>query len=306
MAQYIAKAPSNIALIKYMGKTTEGLPTNSSLSLTLPHLFTEIVLEKSESDQIISKINLSTTGKTKFINHLERMRTIFNVNEKFCITTENNFPSDAGIASSASSFAALTLAFKNFVETEMKVFKPIEFWAQLSAKGSGSSCRSFFSGLVSWKPSGEVLPVLDSINEFYHWVIILSESKKSVSSSEAHQRVTSSLLFSGRTERAEKRSEQLYMALTDSNWPLAQEICWAEYWDMHSLFHTSSPSFMYILPETIKTLKELKASFNNAIFTLDAGPNIHIVLPKSSKTTLPEAINNFIKSQNMIAISNYE
>ena len=113
---YTANAPSNIALIKYMGKvdTAENKPTNASVSMSLPHLLSHVEIEPI--DEAADRweplgepsIQLSEKGKTRFLNHLARIKSQFEVDQSFLVRSANNFPSDCGLASSASSFAALT------------------------------------------------------------------------------------------------------------------------------------------------------------------------------------------------------
>ena len=109
--------PSNIALIKYMGKTDAAFnkPSNGSLSWTLSHLTTHVTLslsKKSEDTwsplQTDFPFEMSSTGLKKYLDHLKRIKELFSVQENFEVKSGNNFPADCGIASSASSFAALT------------------------------------------------------------------------------------------------------------------------------------------------------------------------------------------------------
>src|SRR4051812_32507033 len=110
-----ASAPSNIALIKYMGKTADGTNTgtNPSLSMTLPHLLSHVEIEDgAEQDSwesLDGNLKLSETGRAKFLKHLLFLKEQYQVTDRFfTVRSKNDFPSDCGIASSASSFAALT------------------------------------------------------------------------------------------------------------------------------------------------------------------------------------------------------
>src|SRR5665213_2279689 len=115
-----ASAPSNIALIKYMGKTAKfgNLPANASLSYTLPHLRSFVTLEPREGLggnlwqplKGLPELALSPAGQSKFLAHFDRLKVKWNIPGNFIIASANNFPADCGLASSASSFAALTLA----------------------------------------------------------------------------------------------------------------------------------------------------------------------------------------------------
>jgi diphosphomevalonate decarboxylase len=133
-----------------------------------------------------------------------------------------------------------------------------------------------------------------------HQVILCDQNVKTVSSSEAHQRVTTSDLFKGRPERAEERIKNLIQALSTQNWKSAYEISWAEFWDMHLLFHTAVPAFFYMNPLSLKCLMELNEYWNlkkdGPLITMDAGSNIHLLYRPDQKIHYFEMINR-LRSQ---------
>jgi len=166
--------------------------------------------------------------------------------------------------------------------------------AEISREGSGSSCRSFFSPWSIWDTEGARAAVgLPGEEVVWHMAIIVDDSMKRVSSSEAHKRVMNSLLFRGRPERAEERLRQLVDCLRRAGgndgvhaWNRASDLVWAESWDMHALFETSDPSFGYMVPESLRVLnliRELNTkfavheSYRRPLVTLDAGPNVHVI-----------------------------
>ena len=296
-------APSNIALIKYMGKLPDqgNRPTNSSLSMTLEHLrtFVDITLKTElENDQWaplsgfdLEAPNLNQKAQDRFLNHFKMMKARWGIQQNFLIESANNFPADCGLASSASSFAALTLAaVKMFQElSPKKGFSEAEL-IDLSRQGSGSSCRSFFSPWALWQTDG-VKPQHFKWDYLLHQVIVIEAEKKEVSSSEAHLRVSSSDSFVGRPERAEKRLVALTAALTAGEWRECYEICWSEFWDMHGLFETSNPHFSYMQPESLQTLRAIenlwKKNKDGPLVTMDAGANIHLLWrPEQMMTAL--------------------
>lgn len=290
-------APSNIALIKYMGKTNhqDNFPTNSSISYTLEHLRTFVRIQKVDGlaqdvwaplqDEKLNlfPLELSEKGKQKFLNHFQKLKELAQISAFYKISSANNFPSDCGIASSSSSFAALTLAA--MTEFQKDSVNQLDLSAStlssLSRKGSGSSCRSFFSPWCVWKTDrGEGINL--PFAHLHHIVVLLDKSKKEVSSSEAHKRVTTSPIFSKRMEVIHKRFRDLISNLENSIWAQAREICWVEFEEMHQLFETSVPAFSYRDPKTFEMLKTLenwqKANPNQApIVTMDAGSNIHLL-----------------------------
>lgn len=306
-----ASAPSNIALIKYMGKIESKLnrPTNSSLSYSLDKLRTFVRIRKRDGASVdqwkayersdLLKMTLSEKGIVKFLNHLDLLKKEFKIKGFFEVESGNNFPSDCGLASSASSFAALTFAvhewvIKNAAGTIASYH--LKELSKLSQKGSGSSCRSFFSPWALWHQDGAEAMQF-SYQNLKHQVILCDQSKKDVSSSEAHSRVTTSDLFKGRPERAEERLKLLVQALREKQWKTAYHITWAEFWDMHVLFHTSIPAFMYMNPMSLQVLKELNDYWNakgdGPLVTMDAGSNVHLLFRPEQKVDYFEMINKF-------------
>lgn len=317
-----AEAPSNIALIKYMGKVaaTSGggsgnVSTNASLSYTLDHLRTKVRV-RWESGHPSPRVwrplvetgfhapVLSAAGQERFLRHAERCLKRLGAAAQGSLVVEsaNGFPSDCGLASSASSFAALTLALAKLAGQDVASLPMRLKLAELSREGSGSSCRSFFSPWAIWRASGaEPIEGLPRPGQIRHLAIIVDDEKKSVSSSEAHTRVTTSLLFRGRVERAEERLRLLIDHLKRASastgtadgvhaWNRAAHLVWAESWDMHALFESSEPPFGYFVPGSVSALNtireitsELRARFGAEQFrepmvTMDAGPNVHVLL----------------------------
>jgi diphosphomevalonate decarboxylase len=291
---WAAEAPANIALIKYMGKTntTENRPSNSSFSFTLDHLTSRVELEldsKLTSDtweplqgSEFDAFTLSEKGQKRFLKHLVFLKEKFGFRGFFHLRSANRFPSDCGLASSASSFAALTIVSCQALSelTHAKPLSPAQI-GDLSRQGSGSSCRSVFTPWAVWTAEG-VEAIELPYKSLLHQVVVVNDQIKSVSSSEAHTRVTSSLLFNGRTERAESRLKDLLAALRAQNWADAYQITWAEFWDMHVLFETSQPTFSYMTPGSLKVLQFAQTEFwqktgDGPLITMDAGPNVHLL-----------------------------
>lgn len=284
-----ASAPSNIALIKYMGKGVSGsnLPANVSMSYTLENMRTFVTIESGTEDTWLplegyAPLSLSDAGRKKFLDHFSRLKARWSITGQYTVRSANNFPSDCGLASSASSFAALTLAtWQLAVKTGAadEDTENAESLSRLSRLGSGSSCRSFFSPWSMWR--GEGAQDLSLTLKLDHAVIIIEKTKKEVSSTEAHRRIESSLLYAGRSERATTRMEELLSALRQNHWESAYELCWNEFIDMHALFETSRPAFGYMGAATWDVLTKLRADWtalgDGPLITLDAGPNIHLL-----------------------------
>ncbi|MFZ4076353.1 MAG: diphosphomevalonate/mevalonate 3,5-bisphosphate decarboxylase family protein [Legionellaceae bacterium] len=289
---WFAQAPSNIALIKYMGKKTTGknIPTNASLSYTLNHLVTQVTLEEYTGSvdrweplekQGIIYHAFSEKSQERFLKHLARIKEFFNYKGVFRVQSGNNFPHSTGLASSASSFAALTrCAVMACSELTQAPEPSVEEQAHLSREGSGSSCRSFFSPWAIWDNKTVYSPDIN-LPLLEHQVILIQKEEKKVSSSEAHQRILTSPQVATRALRAEDNLRSLLHALHTHAWQDAYEICWREFQDMHALFHTADPSFSYMTQETTKALDLIqdywKTTGDGPLVTMDAGPNIHLL-----------------------------
>ncbi|MFN8945775.1 MAG: diphosphomevalonate decarboxylase [Pseudobdellovibrionaceae bacterium] len=310
----LSSAPSNIALIKYMGKTSSAsnIPTNSSLSYTLEGLRTYVSLKHkislkqdtwqplslSEIDQkdlfqttaSLAPLNLNEKSVQKFLRHLNLLKKEFQIATCFEVKSANTFPSDAGLASSASSFAALTKAFFQWLiekhPEKIQHSDPIhliQLMSSYSRLGSGSSCRSFYSPWSLWDSEG-AQSFQSVYGELDHLALVVSADKKEVSSSQAHELVLSSPKFEGRILRAENRLKLLRELLNTEGktaWAKAYHVCWDEFIDMHDLFHTSKPSFRYMTEASDQALHHVEkmwaAENDGPLVTMDAGPNIHLL-----------------------------
>lgn len=305
----LQSAPSNIALIKYMGKIegTGNKPTNASISYSLDHLRTYVEIEQTNKSQDLWSplrgpqfypLDLSEKGQTKFLSFFKKLKEHWNLSEmNFSVRSGNTFPSDCGLASSASSFAALTKASAEVFQKVKPLPKANEalYLSALSRQGSGSSCRSFFSPWALWREEGAE-PVAFDV-KLHSAVILLEKGKKEVSSSEAHRRVLTSPRFQGRIERAELKLKDLMQSIPQHQWKLSYEIIWDEFWDMHELFHTSQPGFSYLTKECREILQwtenQWKKMGHGPWVTLDAGPNIHLLFAEQDLKFADQYLKEF-------------
>ncbi len=306
-----ADAPSNIALIKYMGKKDAALniPTNASLSLTLPHLRSFVELEVNEEPYDLwqpltyldyAPLKLSEPQQQRFIEHLQLIKEHLSFNGNFIVRSGNNFPSAAGLASSASSFAALTqcacLAISDLTDKE-----PLNIYqkAQLSQRGSGSSCRSFMYPWTLWTPEN-IQEVHFPITDLSHLSVLIDTSEKKISSTQAQQMVKTSPHFKERPKRAEQRLAQLLHVLNDQNWQEAYQIVKEEFLDMHQLFHTSKKPFQYINEQSVEIIDLIETywteSKDGPLITMDAGPNVHLIF-RSDQNSIKHKLQKELNSR---------
>lgn len=308
-----AFAPVNIAWIKYMGKTSDGQPTNASLSLTLNSFgtTTEMTVSSDASafgfqwnDQGyvppaagITKVEKFLLNRALWINLLNSFGFEAHFpNSKVLIHTQNNVPAGTGIATSASAFAALTLAWSGLLagprqqewisRFESGDFELRKALAGVAAKGSGSACRSLDGPWVEWSAHHGIEAIHGGKTRWVDFILVVESGHKLVPSSEAHARVSTSSNFSGRSERAEQRLELLKKLLlrTPESIPEIRKLVLDEALDMHDLFHTSVPPFAYmnsISHEIVSCFTGSDAALPtpNAVVTLDAGANVHVFVP---------------------------
>lgn len=290
--QWFAQAPSNIALIKYMGKidSEKNIPLNDSLSYTLNNLVSCVSLETPGSSHDVwepldipgyKPFSLSTQGQKRYLEHLARLKEHFNYSGTFIVRSSNNFPQASGLASSASSFAALTkCAVQALCELTKRPLLSTEEQAQWSRLGSGSSCRSFYSPWALW--SGENVYAIElPYTTLLHQSIIIDSAEKGIPSSEAHLRIRTSPFYDGRLQQASQHLKLLLAALKAKDWESAYQICWNEFQNMHALFTSCSQPFTYFTPRTEEVLMLIQDLWvrkkDGPIVTMDAGPNIHLL-----------------------------
>ncbi len=306
---WFAQAPANIALIKYMGKKDENnnIPDNPSLSYTLNNLLTSVTLEKHPGKKDFweplytpgrEPFTLSTAAQERFLAHLQFLKDEFNYHGAFIVRSSNNFPTGSGLASSASSFAALTTCVIRAISEINNIPLPsIETQAQLSRKGSGSSCRSFFSPWALWE--NDTVKSIDlAYPSLLHQVIIISHDEKQVSSGEAHRRVKTSPFYEGRNSRAVENLKNLLEAFKIKDWAEAYAICWREFQDLHHLFETSTSPFTDMTYATKKVRTDLQTFWqdkqNGPIVTMDAGSNIHLLYRPTDKELANEFKRDYL------------
>ena len=325
-------SPSNIALVKYMGKSdlNKNYAENSSLSATLSSVSTRIDIYSAKSEEFSIEIRplgivLNRRETDRFSNHFFRVFELVRNNNgvsgsppdpcAVILETSNSFPKGAGIASSASAFSALTLAaasiaFQNIDEFIKKLDGEPDFFnllASTSRLGSGSSCRSFYGPYCSWDGKEEVKRI-DEIHGTFSSVVdlvaIIDDTEKTVSSSRAHEIVKSSPLWVGRADRADSRSERVVQCLKSGDWNSAAEEVFSEALEMHSLFHTSNPSFSYWQSGTTDLLGRIMNEWNQfelkPLVTLDAGPNIHFLLPKNGVESFRNRLGEYSSKFNFL------
>lgn len=303
-----ALAPSNIAFLKYWGKsdTTRQWPANDSFSMTLAQCRTETMARPfAGSDHVVqlngTTISRGTASGAKIFKHLDYLAERLRFSDRLAITTHNLFPTGCGIASSASGLAALTLAAvgawsesTSLDELESKDLSR-HFLADLARMGSGSAGRSLFGGYVQWErgatPEEQDFRPLHGAD---HWrladtIALVSSAEKAVSSSSGHSVAATSPFFAIRQSGLTERRDAMLAALTARDLATLGTYLETEALEMHAVMATMTPAACYILPQTeavIATVRRLRRDGLQAYVTLDAGPNVHIISTQEDQPIL--------------------
>ncbi len=307
------QAPSNIALVKYWGKYGMQLPANPSISLTLDscHTLTTITATKDAHGFSISydgepKPEFAPKIEAYFKRIADYCPWIAQYN--FKIDTHNTFPHSSGIASSASSMAALSACMMDFESqlTGQEIdFHKASFLARL---GSGSACRSLKGSAVVWGThdqadgSSQYFGVDKSdylhpvFQDFQDTILLVDKGEKVVSSTVGHELMNGHAFAKARFSQAHENLSMLKIALQEGDLETFIKITESEALTLHAMMMTSHPYFILMKPKTLSIIEEIwafrKETKIPVCFTLDAGANVHMLYPLENKDTVQGLINN--------------
>jgi diphosphomevalonate decarboxylase len=312
---FTASAPSNIAFVKYWGKRDAAMqwPANDSLSMTLTRCRTITSAKKIPGSRDIFRFegreltSDNPSSSHKVFEHLGRLRDELRVSSAIEITSQNTFPTACGIASSASGFAALTLAATAALTGETEWDKlavlgmPRQRLAHLARMGSGSAGRSIFGGFVHWAAgdtanSQEIVEICPSS----HWglsdlVIVFSGHSKHTSSSDAHKAAWGSPFFPARLAGIDSRMERVTAAIKTRNIEALGEQIESDALEMHAVAMTGTPAANYIKEDTAKFLAWVRQERSTgglpAWFTIDAGPNVHLICETTACASIAKRVS---------------
>jgi len=315
MHKATVEAPANIALIKYWGaeQFDPVVPAAPSLSMTLRVCRTRTTVQFDPGtpgdDEVLRAqddgrlVPAPDDFRRPLVRHLDHLRRGADRSGTFRVATRNTFPSRAGLASSASGFAALTLAATEALGTPLDP-GPASDAARYS--GSGSAARSVWGGFVEW-PGGEGLEAAQ-IAPADHWalrdlVAVVDSSPKAVSSREGHRRATSSPFFDTRLDHLDDRRAAVRSALLDRDFERLAPLVEREATELHLIAMSSRPAVYYWRPGTLAVLeavRELRSEGVAACATMDAGPNVHVLCPPASTDAVTERLNGLSSVETVI------
>ena len=283
-----AIAHPNIAFIKYWGLEDEflSIPANDSISMNIGPLFTKTKVTYDASldeDQLILNGKRITGRELLRLQHfMDRIRLLASRSLFARVDSHSSFPIGAGLASSASGFAALTLAGTAALGLELTELE----LSSLARFGSGSACRSIPGGFVEWQSDPLTYDSYAvSIAPADHWplvdcIAIVSTDHKHISSEEGMRRADTSPLQEARVQDAERRIKLCRKAILNRDFTAFAKVVELDSNLMHAVMMTSDPPLFYWLPQSltiIQAVKDWQTEGLSVTYTLDAGPNVHVI-----------------------------
>jgi len=296
----MAYAPSNIALSKYWGKrdVAFNLPCNSSLSISLADWGSQTVVEPNPSgkDEVCFnglEMDLSDPQARKIITHSNLFRRTSNIPLR--IVTSNTIPTAAGLASSASGFAALTLALDRAFGLDL----PPHILSMIARLGSGSAARSLWHGFVRWDRgtskdgTDSVAKALDvTWSDFRVAIVPVDTAPKKHSSRDGMaQTLATSPLFASWPDQAERDCAEIEAAIRAQDLPKLGALAEANALAMHATMIAARPSLVYLTADSWRVLAQLRDARDaglSAYATMDAGPNVKLIFEAADTAAIVE------------------
>jgi len=286
-------APSNIAFIKYWGKKDDRLrlPTNGSVSVNLSNLSTTTTVEfvrHLRTDQIEVNGVAVDDMNSRIGKHLDRIRQLSKTDLRAKVVSKNNFPTASGLASSASGFAALTLAAVKSIGLDLSERQI----SSLARQGSGSACRSIPDGFVEWREGNDdSSSYAESIFPAGHWdlsivVCLFSDSPKKTLTTAGQNLAFTSPFFLTRLKKINDKIFTIKKLIEKRSFDEFGQLIEHEALELHAIMLTSTPPLIYWSPETVKLMKliqELREDKGVPVyFTIDAGAHMHLICETGS------------------------
>lgn len=313
------RSPSNIALIKYWGKKEGQLPLNPSISMTLHQSYTLTCVEAEFKREPGGRI-ISVNGEIQhpFLLKMEKL-LIWLVQEIpvlgnfiFRVETSNSFPHSTGIASSASGISAFVLCLLSIAEKvnggEIPLLEFMKMASFASRMGSGSACRSVFGGFTLWGKTPDVtcssdlfaIPVTErihpSLRTLHDTILVVSSTPKSLSSSQGHSLMVNHPFKLARIRQARTTVSELMKALTLGDLNRMAELAEVEALTLHALIMSSPGGMILMEPNTVQIIRQIREARQKGLavfFSLDAGPNVHLIYPEEAVLK----VENFIREE---------
>jgi len=305
-----AKAFSNIALIKYWGRAAGfdpalNLPLNDTVSMTKygllddTHLMSHTTIDFSATyEQDIAILNgkpIVGRGLERILSVIDPLRKLAGNRDRFYMKSHNDFPTKAGLASSASGFAALAVAASNALDLKLSP----EVLSTYVRLGSGSAARSVFGGFVYFHKGNShetsYAEKLCTCAEFDLCVVIavVDADEKKVSSDEGHQTAETSPFNDIRIAKSQEQAVIVKNAILNNDFTTVGRVAEENCKYMHAVMMTSNPPLFYWSAATmtvIKSIMRFREEGLECYFTIDAGPNVHCLCHRRDLDVLKSKI----------------
>lgn len=297
MKEVTAIAHPNFALIKYWGKadSRSNIPAMSSISLTIDSLTsTTRISINTDSTENIWTLNGKDQDDLGRINPvLKYLNNISRNNFGCIIKSENNFPTSAGLASSASGIASLVIAYNKLFRLDVSFDQLLK----ASMIGSGSAPRSLLGGFVFLNI--EEQPSIKTIMEPEEWplsmIICITDDKEKIISSREGMEISrkTSSFYQSWLDSNKADIQIAKSAIAEKNIKSLGEVAEKNCFLMHKVMKTSSPQLNYMTERTNNCIKEIKAAREDGadlFFTVDAGPQVKIVCKPEDKELIKDRL----------------
>jgi diphosphomevalonate decarboxylase len=288
--QASAIAHPNVALIKYWGKqdVVENIPAVGSLSLTLAGLETRTTVSfdsSLESDQVTINGEIDRRASAQAQQCLDLLRRQTDCDLSARIESTNNFPTAAGLASSASGYAALVKAASAALALDLDTAE----LADIARHGSGSAARSFYPGIVALQcreQESRVVIECESVASPTDWplvvvVAITSTQMKATGSTEGMERSRlTSPYYSAWVDTHANDLEAGLRCVANRDFFQLADLSEHSCLKMHAVAQSSIPPLLYWSGATVdvmRRIQELRADKVPVFFTVDAGPQVKAV-----------------------------
>lgn len=307
-----AKAHTNIALVKYWGKKDQDLiiPQTDSLSLTLNEFYTTTTVNFDNhltSDLVaIDQHILSKKEAQKVAHVLDIVRQLSGIKSFARVDSINHVPTAAGLASSASAFAALAGAASVAAGLNLSS----RDLSRLARRGSGSATRSIYGGLVEWQKgtdddSSFAQPVLEIVDFPIEMLAVLVDTKKKKVSSRSGMQssVETSPYYDAWRQVVANDMVAIKKAIKAKDIDQIGHIAEENALRMHALTFSADPGFTYFNGETltiIKAVEDLRNQGVNCYYTMDAGPNVKVIYDRGNRNKIVEELSNIVGPERLV------
>ena len=307
-----AKAHTNIALVKYWGKKDQELiiPQTDSLSLTLNEFYTTTTVNFDNhltSDLVaIDQQTLSKQAAKKVIHVLDIVRQLSGIKAFARVESINHVPTAAGLASSASAFAALAGAASAAAGLNLSG----RDLSRLARRGSGSATRSIYGGLVEWQKgtddtSSFAQPILENVDFPIEMLAVLVDTKKKKVSSRSGMQfsVETSPYYDAWRQVVANDMIAIKQAIKAKDIDQIGHIAEENALRMHALTFSADPGFTYFNGETltiIKAVEDLRNQGVNCYYTMDAGPNVKVIYDRGNRSKIVEELSNIVGPERLV------